>query len=235
MYLELTTAELVGPRLLVAGNLHGTSATLESILLTSEDGGKTWTEPHVRVPFSGLDQIQFFDFESGWISGQAMLALPRDPFFLISRDGGKTWRRRPVFSETRVGTIDGFWFNSKTSGMMNIDRLQSAENGIRYEQYESLTGGDVWMLRQASPQPVPLKKPPPASGLRLRAEAKSGAYRLEKRAGETWQTLATFAVNAGHCREPEPAPLAEPAAPTVEPEPSSAAPTAKPSLRKPRP
>ena len=234
MYLELTAAELVGPRIIVAGNLHGTASTLESLLLASEDGGKTWVEAHPRIPFTGLDQIQFVDFETGWISGHALLALPRDAFFLITRDGGKTWRRRPVFSETRVGTIDGFWFDSKTSGMMNLDRLQAAENGIRYEQYESQTGGDSWMLRQASPKPAPLKRPAPANVLRIRADAKSGAYRVERRTGESWQLVASFAVNAPPCKAAEAAPLTEPPPALVEAPPSEQPKPPKPSLRKPR-
>jgi hypothetical protein len=236
MYLELTAAELVGTRVMVTGNIHGTSATLESVLLTSDDGGRTWTEAHSRLPHSGLDQMQFFDFENGWISGHSLLALPRDPFFLITRDGGKTWHKRPVFSETRVGTIDAFWFDSKTTGMMNLDRLQSAENGMRYEQYESRTGGESWSLRQVAPKATPLKRPPAASALRIRAEARTSVYRVEKRAGESWQTLASFAINAGECKAPEPAPLAEPPPPALEPTPPAAEPkpAKPPSLRRPR-
>jgi hypothetical protein len=238
MYLELTAAELVGTRVLVTGNIHSSSATLESVLLTSDDGGRTWTEAHSRLPHSGLDQIQFFDFENGWISGHSLLALPRDPFFLITRDGGKTWHKRPVFSETRVGTVEAFWFDSKMTGMMNLDRLQSAENGMRYEQYESRTGGESWSLRQVAPQATPLKRPPAANVLRLRAEGRTGVYRVEKRAGETWQTLASFAINAGQCKAPEPAPLAEPPPSAPEPPPPAPAeerkPAKPPSLRRPR-
>ena len=238
MYLELSVAELVGERLLVIGNIHGASATLESVLFASDDGGRSWTEAHARIPFAGLDQIQFIDFESGWIAGHTLLALPRDPFFLISRDGGKTWHKRPVFSETRVGTIEAFWFDSKTTGMMNLDRLQSAENGMRYEQYESRTGGESWSLRQVAPRATPLKKPA-GGGLRIRADGKIGAYRVEKRAGETWQTLASFAVAAGQCKAPEPAPAVEPPPPApASEEPASeerkTRPAKPPSLRKPR-
>jgi hypothetical protein len=151
---------------------------------------------------------------------------------MITNDGGKTWRRRPVFSESRVGTIEGFWFDSKTNGMMNIDRQQSAEDGLRYEQYETHTGGDTWSLRQLAPKPAPLRKAAPNTGLRLRADAKTDSYRLEKRAGEAWQTVASFAVKAGQCKEPEAAPLVEPAPPEPAAEPKPA--PAKPSLRKPR-
>ena len=86
-------------------------ATLYSILLASEDGGKTWTEPHPRIRSSGLDQIQFVDFQNGWISGANLQGAPRDPFLLITTDGGKTWRDRPIFEESRVAAIERFWFD----------------------------------------------------------------------------------------------------------------------------
>ena len=56
-----------------------------------------WTEPQARIPSSGLDQIQFIDFQNGWISGANLQSAPRDPFFCITTDGGKTWRQRDHF------------------------------------------------------------------------------------------------------------------------------------------
>ena len=217
--LELAAVETVGARILAIGNLHTTSITLESVLLASEDGGRTWTEAHARLPATAFDQIQFIDFENGWISGQAITTLPRDPFFLISSNGGKSWRRRPVFSEPRVGLVEGFWFTSKNQGAMAIDRLQSAENGLRYELYNSLTGGDSWMLQQLSEKPIALKRPPKSeSELRLRADAAAQAYKVERRAAEKWQTLAMFAISSGDCRAPE-ANLGEPPAEPLQPAP----------------
>ena len=208
--LELATVETVGSRLILAGNLHTESVTLESVLLVSEDAGRNWVEGHPRIPAATLDQMQFLDFETGWILGQTLLTLPRDPFFLISHDGGRTWRKYPVFSESRVGMVEGYWFQSRTKGSMTVDRLQSADNGMRYELYDSMTGGDSWMLRQLAETPIELKRPPEGeSGLRLRADAASRAYRVERRAGDKWQLLAQFSVPAGECRAPEPV-LAEP-------------------------
>ena len=56
-----------------------------SILLASEDNGKTWAEVYDRQRSTGLEQIQFFDFERGWIGGQQLLSLPRDPFLFLCR------------------------------------------------------------------------------------------------------------------------------------------------------
>ena len=82
LFLELSDVELVNSRLILSGNLHTASATLESILLSSEDLGKTWTEPFERMPGIGVDNIQFIDFEAGWISGQIQQTLPRGNQFV---------------------------------------------------------------------------------------------------------------------------------------------------------
>ena len=237
LYLELSDAEVVANRIILAGNLHTSAATLESVLLASEDGGRTWAEAHARIPAAGLDKIQFIDFENGWISGETLLALPRDPFFLLTSDGGRTWRRRPVFSESRVGMVEAFWFDTRTQGSMTIDRMQSAENGMRYELYESLTGGESWSLRQIAERPIALKRPKaPESSIRLRTDAASRSYRVERRAGERWESVAAFAVAAGHCkppaRPPQPEPQMEPEPPPAS-EPAPAKPRRSPSLRRP--
>ena len=142
VYLELAAVESAGVRLFAAGNLHTRETTMFSVLLASEDNGKTWTEAYERIKFAGLDQIQFIDFEGGWIAGQMLQTLPRDPFFLITTDGGKLWRRKPVFGgDSRVGSIEAFHFDSRQTGSLLIDRSQSGEAGSRHELYETMTGG----------------------------------------------------------------------------------------------
>jgi hypothetical protein len=239
VYMELAGIEAVGNRLFVAGNLHADTVTLASILLGSQDGGKTWTEPHERIRGAGLDLIQFLDFETGWIGGQSLGTVTRDPFLLLTRDGGKTWHSRPVFNESRTGALDAFHFDTKTHGWLWIDRSQAAEADDRYESYESMTGGENWSVRETSARP--LKKaacPAGPSDWRLRADPASKAYRLEHHGPASWETSAAFLVQAGECREAEPVfdaePPAAPAEPVegAEPEPK---PTAPPSLRKPRP
>ena len=148
VYLELSNVEAVGSKLFVTGNLHTPMATLYSILLESEDGGNMWTEPHSRVRSSGLDQIQFVDFQNGWISGANLTSAPRDPFLLITTDGGKTWHERPIFEETRVAAIESLRFDSSANGTLLIDaRL---DDGKR-ELYETRTGGESWAIRRPPP------------------------------------------------------------------------------------
>jgi hypothetical protein len=201
VYLELANVEAVGAKIFVSGNLHTPTATLYSILLASEDSGNAWTEPHPRLHSSGLDQIQFIDFQNGWISGANLQGAPRDPFLLITTDGGKTWRDRPIFDESRVAAIERFWFESPQNGMLLIDaRL---DNG-KHELYETRTGGESWAVQQTSAAPIPVAKDKQAEGLlgwRVRADAATHSYVIEKQENSRWQKVASFLVNIAACKE----------------------------------
>lgn len=237
LYLELSGVETAGNRIFLAGNIHTSTVTFASILLASEDGGHQWTEPYDRIRSAGFDQIQFIDFEHGWVGGQLLLTMPRDPFFLITGDGGKTWRRRPVFAESRPGAIQQFYFESANTGALIIDRTQTGDSGGRYERFESQTGGESWMPREVSAKPLELKNARPANAAwRLRADRATKSYQVEKRETSAWRSVASFVVEIGECRikEPEAAPPppeleAQPATP---PPPPTAAPRKPPSLRK---
>ena len=237
LFLELSDVELVNSRLFLSGNLHTAAATLESILLSSEDLGKTWTEPFERMPGIGIDNIQFIDFEAGWISGQVQQTLPRDPFLLITTDGGKTWRKRTVSGESRVGAIEQFHFESRTTGTLLLDKIQSGENGMRHELYETMTGGESWSLRQVSNKPISWKYPKGATAeWRLRADGPSKSYKVERRQGERWQTAASFLISAGECKPEEkpdePPPSAPPPAVDEQAPKNPVAPRTAPSLKK---
>jgi photosystem II stability/assembly factor-like uncharacterized protein len=200
VYLELANVEAVGSKLFVTGNIHTPMATLYSVLLASNDSGNTWTEPHPRLRSSGLDQIQFFDFQNGWISGANLTSAPRDPFLLITTDGGKTWSEHPIFEETRVAAIESFWFESAASGTLLIDaRL---DNGKR-ELYETRTGGESWVIRQTSESAIrlPKEKQAGAPGWRVRTDAATHSYVIEKSENNRWQKTASFLVNIASCKE----------------------------------
>jgi len=194
VYLELANVEAADGKLFVTGNIHTPMATLYSILLASEDSGKTWTEPHPRIRSAGLDQIQFVDSQHGWISGASLPGAPRDPFFLITTDGGKTWRQRPIFDETRVATIEGFWFDSPSSGTLWIDA--TLDNGM-HEKYRTRDGGESW-----TPDPGAAKaKPHTPMGWRLRTDAVTHSYLIEQSENNRWQRNAGFLVNIASCKE----------------------------------
>jgi hypothetical protein len=208
VYLEITAVETAGQRLFAAGNLHTGKVTLSAVLLMSENDGTTWTEPHPRLKAANLDLIQFFDHETGWISGHHTGPLLRDPFFLKTADAGKSWRRFGVFEDQEVGVVDSFWFDSRTSGVMVLDRLQAGQRG-RWQRWESMTGGESWMLREVSPKPIPPLRPKsnvPNADWRLRPDPAAKTVRLERRAEGRWSAVSTFAVGAGECKPAPPAP-----------------------------
>jgi hypothetical protein len=200
VFVELSSVEAAGNKIFLAGNLHTSTTTLYSILLATDDAGRTWTEPHPRIRSAGLDQIQFIDFQNGWISGANLQSAPRDPFLLLTTDGGKTWHQRPIFDDSRVAAIERFWFESRENGSLVIDaRL---DNNL-HELYETRTGGESWAMKQATAAPIPFPhaRDAAASGWRLRADAAIHGYQVEKSDGASWQKVATFLVNAGACKE----------------------------------
>jgi hypothetical protein len=217
IYLELSGIESVGAQIFAAGNIHSSSGTLYSVLLASSDGGKTWREAFERIRGASLDRVLFIDFEHGWVMGETVQPLPRDPFLLITSTGGKTWRRQAIFEDGRPGSIQQIWFDSRSTGSLVFDRGQSAD-GPRYEMYESATGGDNWMLREASDQPIKIKRMPAENGnadWRLRADAASKSNRIEKQQSGKWTTVASFAVSLEACKPPK---AKEPEPPPAEPE-----------------
>lgn len=204
IYLEVTAAEALGSQIFATGNLHSDTVTLYSVLLRSQDAGKTWREGFDRIRGAGLDHIQFADFANGWASGETLFPLPQDPFLLITADGGKTWRRQGIFDEAQAGSIQQFFFSSKNEGSLIIDRGEGSGRE-RYELYESHNSGGTWMVKQISGKPLRLpREPESSSGWRVQTDRTTRAFRVEQRQGERWVTAASFAVSAGACK---PAPL----------------------------
>ncbi len=203
MYLEITSVDGLGARLVATGNVHSSSVTLHSILLVSDDAGHTWREAYERIRGGTLDRIQILDADNAWVSGQVMSPLPQEPFILVTSDGGKSWRRRPILSDTaenRVGSIQQYFFTSKDSGSLILDRGQGTD-GDRYELYESQDGGDSWTIKETNRKQIQLKRPPPAStNWRVRADAPSQSFQLEHRRGDRWTSTVGFLVKLGVCK-----------------------------------
>jgi len=231
VYLELSSVVPDGAKIIAAGNLHSESATLTSILLLSEDAGATWKEPTPRIRGSALDQVQFYNLQTGWAAGETQYPLARDPFVLLTTNGGGSWRQVAVEEEGSPGSLQRFWFDSAKHGELIIDAGKSSEGG-RYLSLESETGGDNWMLRgKSDQQPRLLHAPPPGddSGLRIRPSKDGKAFQIEQRAFDRngaaqWKPVASFLietavckVHAGELQEPAPEPVAPVAAPPEPP------------------
>ena len=197
VFLELSSVDAAGSTMVVAGDLHTERTTLWGILLQSDDGGKSWTEPLKRLRAAAFEQIQFLDFGYGWVSGEIIEPLPKDPFMLLTTDGGKTWRQQPLFEDSRFASISQFWFDSRTTGKLVLDHPQGG--GPKHEVYQTNTGGESWEVSQVTDQAVNLKGRAPAS-LRVRADASSKTYRLERRGSSNWELVASFAIHVSDCK-----------------------------------
>ncbi len=201
VFLELASAEGVGSTIFAVGNLHTVTTTLYGVLLSSGDGGRTWTEPIPRIEGAALDQVQFPDFQHGWASGVLEEPLARDPFFLVTADGGKTWRNRSLFNERHYGSIQQFWFDSGKTGQLIFERPQGRASV--FEIYETLNGGDSWTIKEAGIKNPSLKQAPSKDSAtwRVRVDAPSKTSRIERRnARGAWDMVASFPVRAGVCK-----------------------------------
>jgi hypothetical protein len=202
IYLELSGVAGTGRRLSVAGNLHGASATLASVLLLSEDNGVTWQEPAARVTGAALDQVQLLDTSHGWAAGEVQVPLARDPFFLITADGGATWRRQPLTEDGGPGDMQRFWFDTPDHGEVIVDAGRTAQGG-RYQLYESHTGGTNWSVVSKTAQLPRLRKmPAEAADYRIGTDNRSHSYVVEKRDGGAWGRVASFLVQVASCGSP---------------------------------
>lgn len=199
VFLELAAVETNGLSLFLTGNLHTVNTTLFALLLKSDDAGKTWTEAQTRIRSAALDQIQFADFQHGWIGGVKLEPLPKDPFLMITADGGTTWKPAPLFEETHFGSIQQFWFDSTAHGQLILDASQGQNK--RYELYETKTGGASWEQREAATGKTQLAQARPSEYASWRVRADANAYRVEGKSGaERWEAVATFAIHAGDCK-----------------------------------
>lgn len=204
VFLELVGVEANGSSLFLTGNLHTVSTTLAGLLLQSDDIGKTWTEPAKRIRSAELEQIQFADFQHGWIGGVKLEPLPQDPFFLTTSDGGKTWKQTPIFDEPHFGSIFQFWFESATNGQLIVDASQGQTK--RYEVYETRSGGkspSEWDPKEVSDREMRIAAARPREYANWRVRADSQAYRIERRTAanaDSWETVASFAIQPGECK-----------------------------------
>ena len=203
VFLEIASVEALGNRVLLAGNIHGDSVTLYSLLLASDDNGLSWQETHERIRGAGLDRIEHLGSGTAWIGGQVLFPFTRDPFLLISMDGGKTWKQREVLSEeseSRFGSIQEFSFATRDRGTLILDRGAGGGSG-RYALYESSNGGETWTVKQESRKPIVVRRPPaPAPEWRVRPDAGTKSFVVEHRVGTRWSEVAAFLVGLDSCR-----------------------------------
>ena len=200
VYLELNGIDSSASSIIAAGDFHTDRATLASVLLSSTDSGKTWTEPFQRMPLTTLDHVQFADLGHGWVSGWTGNSLPQNPFLLATTDGGKTWRKLPIGDDAGTGSIGHFRFDSPNVGSLIVDTA----GGAHHQLFQTIDGGESWELQREADRPIPLPRtasPPPESVWRLRADSATKAYVIEHHAAQDWEPVSRILLAAGTCSE----------------------------------
>ena len=199
--LELTAAREAGEAVVVAGDLYSSSATVEAIILRTEDGGSTWVEAVDRMGGTALDEMQFVDGEHGWIVGRETIGGGQRPFLLASDDGGASWARREIEDdEDYRGAVLELRFDSPEHGMVIVER--PAGLGDPFEMRESFNGGRSWSLRQLTSERPALpgsRRRVVAPTVQVREEDGGELYVVERRSGESWEALGRFVAAAGVC------------------------------------
>ncbi len=204
VYLELNAVTPDGRKLFAAGNLHSSSATLDSVLLMSGDEGATWKEAADRIPGASLDSLQFYDLEHGWAAGETQDPLPRDPFILVTSTGGDTWHSHPVSDAGLPGAVLTFRFDSAKHGELLVDAGKTASSG-RYLSFESETGGESWTIRGTT---ATLPRMPDTRELtgnedwRIRTSKDGKSWQIERRdspGSEKWTVTGSFLVEVAGC------------------------------------
>jgi hypothetical protein len=207
-YLEISAVDGSGDWIVAAGNLHSESVTLFTLLLVSDDGGSTWREANERIRGAGLDGVQLGEGGAAWVSGAELFPLTQNPFLLITGDGGQNWRRAPLSADSGGGSIQEFHFEGPAHGLLVLDK-GPGEGAARYERYETQDGGLSWELKESSDRPIGLASAAQQPSWRVRADAPSRAFQIERRTGAQWTSVASFAFSAGAC-QPEPGGPAHP-------------------------
>ncbi len=196
VFFEVSAVDSFGSRIAVAGDIHTATTTLYGVILTTEDGGASWAEAITRLRSTAFEQFQVIG-DHGWLSGHRLEPLPKDPFVMLTTDGGKDWRQRPLFEESRFGSIAQFRFDTLLGGELIFD--DSVGKAIHQELYVTMTGGENWEIRQTSTTLLHLKPMNEAVWI-VTAPPGSKTYSIEHVVNGKKETFARFLVHIGDCK-----------------------------------
>ena len=204
MLLELVHVEETTSGIVVVGGVHATAENVGSIMLLSEDGGESWSEPTGRIPRATFEKALFADREHGWAAGTSGAAgAGQQTFFAVTADGGKKWRRFDVKAggEERSGLIVDFRFDTPKHGYVILEKPGATD---RFELYETFNGARSWSTRGLTPERPRFpgrRRSVEVSNWRVEEDAAAGVYLIQSRDEESapWTTHARFAASLGAC------------------------------------
>ncbi len=205
LYLDLAAIAAEGDFVVAAGELHSNESTLESVVLSSADGGKTWKEAAERVPAAGIEAVEIVDGGYAWAAGQqGDAATVEKPFTLYTGDYGESWSLRKLgdAEDPIRGVVVDFRLDSAEHGYIILEQLSTT--GDPFQMRETYNGGRSWDIRQ-----ITAERPKIPGGRFLRTPEQmwrlredSGAWRIERRSDAEpggWALSTSFLVEAGSC------------------------------------
>ena len=209
LFLELVSVASQGPWIVLAGEVHTADATYESVVLTSQDGGVTWTESADRIAAGGIESISMVDAQTAFVAGQqGDTATGELPFLLVTDDGGESWETRMVETggEKVEGLVVAFPADGASHGYLILEQL--AATGDPYRLYETYNGGRSWSIRQISAEKPQIPGPRLALSTEdwsVRPDSASGEFVVAKRSSAALSGSADqgrFAGAVGSCPLP---------------------------------
>ncbi len=63
-----------------------------------------------------------------------------------------------------------------------------------------MTGGDSWTPKETSAKPIRLKALARPAAWRIRPDAATKTYRIERGSGASWEAVASFAIQVAACQ-----------------------------------
>lgn len=209
LFLELVSIASEGDWMVLAGEVHTSEATYESVVLTSKDGGARWTESAERISAGGIESISIIDAQTAFVAGQqGDTATGEIPFLLVTDDGGVSWETRMVETggEKVEGLVVGFQADSTSHGYLTLEQLAATSDA--YRLYETYNGGRSWSIRQISAERPQVPGPRLAvktENWSVQPDSSSGEFLVAKRTSSApsgWADQSRFAGTVGSCPMP---------------------------------
>jgi len=144
--LSVDSVAQLDDKVLLIGGSYSTTASMRSVLLRSDDAGRTWHDAGFWLTGSATGDIFVLDAQHAWAVVSWMVESWGAPFVVFrTTDGGKTWQRArqnlPIDKNIGVANDFGICFASPNDGVAWL----SGTTGIRYH-YLTTDGGMTWRL-----------------------------------------------------------------------------------------
>jgi hypothetical protein len=88
--------------------------------------------------------------------------------------------------------------------MLLVDR-PGGGGDARYERYETMTGGESWMIREVSSQPIRVRRRPvrdTEARWRIAPRDETKTWLIQRRDPAGWVAVSEFQIEPGACAEP---------------------------------